>query len=172
MLGLLEGLKMAEFCDYLEKISVKCLPCVENKMAACHIKLDLQEYYPKYFQSYDTIFIIRHDTRLSVETDIEVKYKTDYPYGAFAGRGPEFAGEYASKEKELRDYLEPKLPAGVKMLPSHQHYSPDKYDPTIVAIHIHAHKLVEDLDGAKVLVEKLAETMRPREIEAAITQGR
>ncbi|MBA7592736.1 hypothetical protein ES708_34929 [subsurface metagenome] len=76
--------------------------------------------------------------------------------------------EYASKEKELRDYLEPKLPVGVKILPSHKHYNPDKYDPNIVAVHIHVHKLVEDLDGAKEVVEKLAEVIRPSEIEAAI----
>ncbi len=118
--------------------------------------------------SYDTIQIIRHDARLTVETDIEVKYKTDYPYGALAGKGPEFAVEYTSKEKELRDYLEPKLPVGVKILPSHKHYNPDKYDPNIVAVHIHVHKLVEDLDGAKEVVEKLAEVIRPSEIEAAI----
>jgi len=159
---------MAGFCDYLEEISVKCIPCVENEIGACHIKLGLQEYYPKYFQLYDTIHIIRHDTRLTVETDIEVKYKTDYPYGAFAGKGPEFAGEYASKGKELRDYLEPKLPVGVKILATHAHYNPDKYDPKIVPIHIHVHKLVEDLDEAKDIAQKLAETIKPSEIEAAI----
>jgi len=163
---------MDPFCEYLEEISVKCLPCVENKLGACHIKLGLQEYYPKHFQFYDTIHIIRHDTRLTVETDIEVKYRTDYPYGALAGKGPEFAVEYTSKEKELRDYLEPKLPVGVKILPSHKHYNPDKYDPNIVAMHIHVHKLVEDLDGAKEVVEKLAEVIRPGEIEAAIAEGR
>ena len=48
------------------------------------------------------------------------------------------------------------------------HYHPDKYDPNIVPIHIHVHRLVEDLDEAKDVVQKLAETIRPSEIEAAI----
>ncbi|GAI60619.1 unnamed protein product [marine sediment metagenome] len=88
---------MAGFCDYLKEISVKCLPCMENKMGACHIRLGLQEYYPEEFQVYDIIQIIRHDTRLTVETDIEVKYRTDYPYGALAGKGPEFGREFMRK---------------------------------------------------------------------------
>jgi len=50
----------------------------------------------------------------------------------------------------------------------HQHYHPDEFDPNIVAIHIHVHKLVEDLDGAKDVVQKLVETIKPSEIEAAI----
>ena len=41
-------------------------------------------------------------------------------------------------------------------------------DPNIVSIHIHAHRLVEDLDEAKDVVRKLAESIRPSEIEAAI----
>ena len=159
---------MDPFCEYLEQISVKCNPCVENKMGACHIKLGLQEYYPKYFQIYDTIQIIRHDTRVSVETDIEVKYRTDYPYGAFAGKGPEFAQEFMRKAVKVREYLEPRLPPGVSFEKVHQHYHPDKFDPNIVAIYMHAHKLVEDLDEAKNLALKLAEIMRPSEIEAAI----
>jgi len=156
------------FCDYLEEISVKCQPCVENKVGACHIKLGLQEYYPKDFQLYDTIQIIRHDARLTVETDIEVKYKTDYPYGAFAGKGPEWARELMRKAGEVKGYLEPQLPPGVSFRGFHVHYHPDKYDPNIVPIHIHAHKLVKDLDEAKDVTQKLAETIRPGEIEAAI----
>lgn len=163
---------MAGFCDYLEEISVKCIPCVENKLGACHIKLGLQEYYPKDFALYDTIHIIRHDTRLLVETDIEVKYKTDYPYGTLAGKGAEFAQEFIKKRGGVKEYLEPRLPAGVRLVEQHQHYHPDKFDPNIVAIHIHTHKLVEDLDEAKELVQKLAKTIRPSQIEAVIARGR
>ena len=159
---------MAGFCDYLEESSVKCLPCVENKVGACHIKLGLQEYYPKDFNLYDTIQIIRHNARLTVETDIEVKYKTDYPYGAFAGKGPEWERELMRKAGTIREYLEPQLPPGVSFRDFHVHYHPDKYDPNIVPLHIHVHKLVEDLDQAKDTVRKLAETIRPSEIEAAI----
>ena len=159
---------MNPFCEYLEQISVKCSPCVENKVAACHIKLGLQEYYPKDFQLYDTIEIIRHDARLSLYTDIEVKYKTDYPYGAFAGKGPEWERELTRKVDKIREYLGPQLPPGVSFSTFHVHYHPDKYDPNIVPIHIHAHKSVEDLDEAKELVGKLAETIRPGEIEAVI----
>jgi len=168
MLGLLEGLEMAGFCDYLEQLSVKCVPCVENNIGACHIKLGLQEYYPDHFQLYDTIHIIRYDTRVSVETDIEVKYKTDYPYGRFAGKGPEFDQELMRKGGKIREHLEPKLPPGVTFGDLHTHYHPDKFDPNTVAMHIHVHKLAEDLDEAKDIVQKLAETIRPSEIEAAI----
>lgn len=159
---------MAEFCDYLEQISVKCAPCAENKLGACHIKLGLQEYYPKDFALYDTIQIIRHDARLTIETDIEVKYKTDYPYGAFAGKGPEWGRECMSKAGKIREYLESQLPPGVSFRAFHVHYHPDKYDPNIVPIHIHVHKTVEDLDEAKDVVGKLAETIKPGEIEKAI----
>ncbi|GAI96180.1 unnamed protein product, partial [marine sediment metagenome] len=155
-------------CEYLEQISVKCTPCLENKLGACHIKLGLQEYYPKDYALYDTIEIIRHNTRLSVETDIEVKYKTDYPYGAFAGKGPEWERECTKKVGKIRDCLEPKLPPGVRFGTFHVHYHPDKYDPNIVPIHIHAQKSVEDLDEAKDLVGKLSEAIRPGEIEALI----
>jgi len=156
------------FCDYLEEISMKCTSCYENGIGACHVKLGLQEYYPEDFALYDSIQIIRHDHALTVESDIEVKYKTDYPYGIHAGKGPEFAAEYASREKEMREYLEPKLPLGVKILPSHQHYSPDKFDPDIVAMHIHVHKPLEDLDEAKGIMEKLAEIIKPKEIEKVL----
>jgi len=159
---------MKPFCDYLEEIAVKCQPCVENKVGACHIKLGLQEYYPKDFCLYDTINIIRYDAQLMVETDIEVKYKTDYPYGRFAGKGPEWARELKGKLSKIRENLEPRLPPGVSFKDFHVHYNPDIYDPNIVPIHIHTHKLVEDLDEAKDVTQKLAETIRPSEVEAAI----
>ncbi|GAH63121.1 unnamed protein product, partial [marine sediment metagenome] len=136
---------MAGFCDYLEEIKVKCIPCVENKVGACHIKLGLQEYYPKYFQLYDAIHIIRHDAQLTVETDIEVKYRTGYPYGLFAGKGPEFDREFVKKGAFIKEYLEPKLPPGVRLREHHLHYHPDQFDPNIVALHIHVHKLVKGL---------------------------
>ncbi len=159
---------MAGFCDYLEEISVKCAPCVENNIGACHIKLDLQEYYPKDFKLYDTIQIIRHDSRLSVETDIEVKYKTDYPYGAFAGKGPEWQRELMREVGKIREYLRPQLPPGVSFGTFHVHYHPDEYDPNIVPIHIHVHKSVEDLDEAKDLAGELSETIKPGEIETVM----
>ncbi len=160
-----------EFCDYLREITASCDTCVENGIGACHIKLGSQDYYPKDFALYDTIQIIRHNGRLSVETDIEVKYKTKFPYGVFAGKGPQFAAEYAETEKAMRDFLEPQLPTGVKLLRSHQHYNPDKYDPEIVAIHIHAHKPVEDLDEAKHVVSKLSEVIMPKELEALLAKS-
>lgn len=161
---------MGEFCDYLEQISAKCDRCWENGIGACHIKLSMQDYFPTEFAQWDTIQIIRHDHRTTVETDIEVKYRTEYPYGVFAGKGSQFAAEYAEREKELRDFLEPKLPRGAKLLSSHQHYTPDKYDPNIVAIHIHAHKAVEDLDEAKHVTSKLAEVIVPKELEAFLAK--
>lgn len=170
MLGLLEVLIMGEFCDYLEQISTKCDRCWENGIGACHIKLSLQESFPKGFGLWDTIQIIRHNHRITVETDIEVKYRTEYPYGRLAGKGPQFAVEYAEREKEIRDFLKPKLPRGVAWLPWHQHYSPDKYDPNVVAIHIHAHKWVEDLDEAKYVASKLAEVIVPKELEAVLAK--
>lgn len=156
------------FCDYLKEITANCDTCIENGIGACHIKLGSQDYYPKDFAIYDTIQIIRHNGRLSVETDIEVKYKTKFPYGVFAGKGPQFDAEYTETEKAMRDFLEPQLPAGVKLLRSHQHYSPDKFDPEIVAIHIHAHKDAEDLDEAKLITSELVKTMNPKKIEAEI----
>lgn len=162
---------MNGFCDYLKEISMNCTSCWENGIGACHIKLGEQEYYPKYFQLYDIISIIRHDHAISVETDIEVKYKTKFPYGRFAGKGPEFATEYAEKEKAIRDLLEPKLPIGVRFLAPHQHYTPDKIDPEVVAIHIHVHKAVEDLDEAKHVISKLAEVIVPKELEALIAKS-
>jgi len=162
---------MGEFCDYLEQITAKCSRCWENDIGACHIKLSMQDYFPKGFALYDTIQIIRHNGRLSVETDIEVKYKTEFPYGVFAGKGAQFAAEYEKKEKAMSDFLEPQLPAGVKLHRSHQHYSPDKYDPNVVAIHIHAHKAVEDLDEAKLVVSKLSDAIMPKELEALLGES-
>jgi len=167
---------MGEFCDYLEQISAKCDRCWEgnqwiNGIGACHIRLGKMNYYPKEFALWDTIQIIRHNHRTTVETDIEVKYRTEYPYGRQAGKGPQFAVEYAEREKEIRDFLEPKLPLGVKLLSSHQHYNPDKYDPNVVAIHIHAHKPVEDLDEAKHVVSKLSEVIMPKELEALLAKS-
>ena len=170
MLGLLEGLKMDGFCDYLEKISAKCIPCVENKVGACHIKLGLQEYYPEYFQLYDTIHIIRHDTRVTVETHIEVKYKTAFPGRKFTA---DFTDEYITNEHKVKEYLEPRLPHGARLLSLHQHYHPEVAGiEDTVAIHVHTHKLVEDLNEAKNIAQKLAEIIRPSEIEAVITQER
>jgi len=85
-----------------------------------------------------------------------------------ASQGAQFAVEYAERKKKMRDFLEPKLPLGVKLLQSHRRYSPDNFDPNIVAIHIHARKLVEDLDEVKLVTEGLARAIRPREIETAI----
>ncbi|MBA7621909.1 hypothetical protein ES703_29279 [subsurface metagenome] len=103
-----------------------------------------------------------------MDTDIEVKYKTEYPWGAQAGKGAEFAIEEMEKVLRIFDFLEPKLPPGVWLMPLHRHYAPEVHDPELVALHIHVHKTLEDLDEAKVLVEKLAEVIRPREIETAI----
>ncbi|MBA7687282.1 hypothetical protein ES703_95743 [subsurface metagenome] len=158
---------MEKFCDYLKEISTSCSTCQEDGVAACHIKLGEQEYY-KGFQLYDTIHIIRHDHALSIETDIEVKYKTKFPYGAFAGKGAEFAAEFTAKEKAIRDSVKSQLPIGAKFLISHQHYNPDKRDPEVVAIHLHVHKVVEDLDEAKHIVEKLVEVIQPGKLEGLI----
>ena len=156
------------FCDYLKEIDMKCAPCFENLLGACHVKLGSQEYYPKEFALYDSIQIIRHGGHLAVETDIEVLYNTEYPYGSQAGKGAEFANEYTKNEKTMRDYLTDKLPSGAKLLRSHQHYNPDKHDPNIVAIHIHAYKTVEDLDEAKLVATKLADTIKPKEIASIL----
>jgi len=155
------------FCKYLKEIKAKCDSCYEDKIGACHISLGSQEYYNGFALS-DIIMIIRHNSQLSVETDIEIKYKTDYPYGRLAGKGPEFSSEYSQKEAKLRDYLESKLPPGVTLLRTHQHYQPDVRDPSIVAMHIHAHKSVEDLDEAAFITQKLVEVIKPREIERVI----
>lgn len=155
------------FCDYLKEIKAPCTSCYEDNIGACHVKLGDQEYY-KDFALYDTIVILRRNHELSIETDIEVVYKTQFPYGIYAGKGPQFATEFAKKDKAMRDYLEPQLPPGVKLLRSHQHYSPDRVDPERVAIHIHAHKAVEDLDEAKLIAEKLAEAIRPPVINQVI----
>lgn len=160
---------MKSFCDYLSEIGTKCSICREDGTGACQIKLGEQEYY-KGFQLYDTVNIIRHNEHLTIETDIEVTYKTKFPYGVFAGKGQEFAIEYAEKEKAIRDSLEPKLPIGVRFLAFHQHYTPDKRDPEVVAIHVHLHKAVEDLDEAKHVVGKLAEVIAPKDLEALIAK--
>ncbi len=166
MLELLEGVEMA-FCDYLKEITAACASCYENGINACHIKLGEQEYY-KGFAIYDTIVILRQNHQLAVETDIEVVYKTEYPYGMYAGKGPQFAAEYAKKEKAMRDYLAPKLPSGAKLLSSHQHYSPDRHDPERVAIHIHAHKIVQDLDEAKLVAGSFVQAIKPPELNKII----
>ena len=160
---------MKSFCSYLKEIDVKCSTCREDGVGACQIKLGDQEYYRGFGLS-DIISIVRHNQRLSIETDIEVKYETNFPYGIFAGKGPEFATEYADKEKAIKDFLGPKLPIGVRFLPSHQHYTPDKRNPEVVAMHIHVHKAVEDLDEAKHVASKLAEIVVPKELEALLTK--
>jgi len=138
---------MRKFCDYLKEADAKCSTCLENGIGSCTIKLGEQDYY-KGFQLYDTISIIRHDHDISVETDIEVKYKTKFPYGRFAGKGVQFAIEYADKEKTIRDSLEKQLP-----------------------IHLHVHKRVEDLDEAKIIADKLANTILPSKLEALIAES-
>lgn len=158
------------FCDYLKEIEAPCTSCYENDIGACHVKLGYQEYYPG-FALYDTIVILRRNHDITVETDIEVVYKTQYPYGMHAGKGPEFAIEYAKKDKAVRDLVENKLPPGAQLLRSHQHYSPDRIDPERVAIHIHAHKRVADLDEAKVIAEKFAQTIKAAEINTFLAKG-
>ena len=155
---------MRGFCDYLKEIEMACNKCVENGIGACTVKLGDQKYY-KGFGLVDTVNIIRHDHSLSIETDIEVSYKTDYPYGRFGGKAAEFAEETTEKEKKVRDFLSPKLPIGANILLPHQHYNPDHFDPNFVAMHIHVHKRVEDLDEAKLAVSQLIEAIRPEEIE-------
>jgi len=158
------------FCDYLNEITAPCASCYEDGIGACHVKLGEQEYYSG-FAIYDTITILRSDHQVSVETDIEVTYKTEFPYGMQAGKGPQFATEYGLKEKAMRDFLQSKLPPGTSLLTSHLHYSPDRVDPERVAFHIHAHKSVEDLDEAKIIAEKLTATIRPPEINKAIEKA-
>lgn len=156
------------FCDYLKEIETECHSCFENGIGACHIKIGSQKYFPKEFQLWDTVQIIRHDHNITVETDIEVTYKTEFPYGLFAGKGPQFAAEWSKKENAMREFIKPKVPPGTTILNSHQHYKPDKFDPNVVAMHIHAHKSVEDLDEAKLIAHKFVEAIRPREINKAI----
>lgn len=157
-----------EFCDYLKEIEAKCDSCWENGIGACHIKLGTQEYFGKDFGLTDTVQIIRHDHSITVETDIEVTYTTKFPYGRFAGKGIEYAVEYAKKDKAIQDHLATKIPTGVTLLRSHEHYSPDIHDPNRVAIHIHAHKTVEDLDEAKLVAHQLVQAIKPGEINKII----
>jgi len=152
------------FCNYLKEIEMACHKCVENGIGACTVKLGEQKYY-KGFGLSDSVSIIRHDHRISIETDIEVRYPTAYPYGRFGGKATEFAEESIDKEKEMKDYLTPKLPVGARILRSHLHYNPDHLDPDYVALHIHVHKSVADLDEAKLAVTQLVEAIRPDEIE-------
>ena len=162
---------MKSFCKYLEEIKANCTSCMENHIGACHYKLGLQDYFGEEFQLYDTIVILKHDHKISVETDIEVTYNTKYPYGGQAGKGMEFAEEYDKKEKAMRSIVEPQLPSGVKLLGSHQHYTPDKHDPNRVAIHIHAYKKVEDLDEAKLVASKMIEAIRPSKIGESLKEA-
>ena len=158
---------MSEFCKYLKEIKVECFTCCDNGVGACNIHLGPQSYYAK-FNFSDSVYILRHDHQLTVETDIEVKYKTEYPGAMQAGKGPQFANEQVAKEKTLREFLEPKLPSGVRLLNLHRHYTPDFHDPEVVALHIHAHKRVEDLDEAKIVINALAEAINPEDIEAVM----
>ena len=156
------------FCDYLKEIELKCNTCVENSIGACHIRPGtIQKYYEEY-KLYDTIQVIRSDHKIGVETDIEVTYKTDYPYGPQSGKGAEFATEWTEKETKVRDFLTSKLPPGTKFMSSHQHYFPDKRDPEVVAMHIHVYKSSDDLADAKVIVGKFVEAIKPAEIESVI----
>lgn len=158
---------MGEFCDYLKTINMKCTSCFENGIGACHVHLGDQKYYAK-FGLTDIIQIIRHDHKLTIESDIEITYKTEYAWGRHVGKGAQFAIEQAQKEKKVIDFLEPKLPSGVSLLPLHAHYEPDLHDPEVAALHIHVHKNVDDLDEAKAIIEQLAKIINPREIEEAM----
>lgn len=155
------------FCDYLKEIEMACNKCVENGVGACTVKLGEQKYYTG-FGLCDTVSIIRHDHNLSIETDIEVRYKTDYPYGRFSGKAAEFAEETAGKDKKIRDFLGPKLPRGARFLTTHQHYNPDNFDPNYVAMHIHAHKSANDLDEAKIIASQMVEAIKKEEIESVL----
>jgi len=158
---------VGSFCDYLQEIEMACDKCTENGIGACAVKLGTQKYYTGFDLS-DTISIIRHDHTLSIETDIEVRYKTEYPYGNYGKKAPDFASEYVQKEKTMRDLLSLKLPTGARILRSHQHYNPDHFDPEYVSMHIHVFERVEDLDEAKIVAKKIIEAINPDEIEAAL----
>ena len=155
------------FCNYLSGV---CTKCWENDLKVCHISLGEQEYY-KGFKIYDQIMIVNRKGNVSVESDVEVKYKTEHPWGAQAGKGAEFAEEYGRYEKKMRDYIAPRLPAGTYIKTSHQHYFPDKKDPEIVAFHIHVHKRAQDVDEAKLVAQKIVGVLKPSEIEEAIKES-
>jgi len=155
------------FCEYLGDM---CTKCWENDLNVCHISLGEQDYY-KGFKMYDQIMIVRRDGNVGVESDVEVKYKTKYPWGLQAGKGAEFATEYSRHEKKMRDYIAPRLPAGTHILNSHLHYFPDKRDPEIVAFHIHVHKRAHDLDEAKLVAQKIVNALNTAEIEEAIKES-
>ena len=73
--------QLSEFCQFLKDLKVDCAVCTESKeISACHVRAGLQEIY-KDFASYDTMIIVREGTSTSLETDIEVTYKTKHPYG-------------------------------------------------------------------------------------------
>ena len=61
-------------------MSYKCTKCWENDVKACHVSLGEQQYY-KGFKIYDQIMIVRGDSDIGVESDVEVKYKTKHPCG-------------------------------------------------------------------------------------------
>jgi hypothetical protein len=154
------------FCDYLREATAHCSICHENHLNVCQIKVALQPYYAEY-KLYDTVIITRN-AYPGVETDIEVTYKTKYPYGLFAGKAAEFSAEQKRKENAITEYLKDKLPGGATLRMYHLHYNPDKHDPKTVALHIHAAKRTEDLDEAVAVAKQLVEAVRPREIEEVI----
>ncbi len=157
------------FCKELKGV---CNDCWENSMTICTVKLGSQDYFPKDFKIYDTIHIVKDDKqdKYSIETDIEVKYNTQYPYGSQAGKGAEFAVEYSKKDKLVRDYLTRTLPSDVNILHSHQHYKPDKYNPKVVAQHIHVHARADNLTQAKDIVRKLVGSIVPKQIEEMLKE--
>jgi hypothetical protein len=154
------------FRDYLRQATASCDICHENKVDVRQIKVALQPYDSD-FAIYDTVLITRN-AYPTVETDIEVTYRTEYPYGMFAGKGAEFDAEQKRKEKAISKFLQDKLPVGTVLRPYHLHYSPDKHDPGRVALHIHALKRTEDLDEAVHVAKQLVELIHPQEIEEAI----
>ena len=152
------------FCEYLKKL---CTHCWENNINVCTVKLGEQDYY-KGFQLYDTVHITRKGGRYVVETDIEVTYRTKYPYGKQSSKAAEFIDESLEKNLRLRAVLQKRLPQGVYINPSHEHYNPDKHDPERVALHVHVSKSTDDLDDAKLIAERLVQSVNPREIEKAL----
>lgn len=151
---------MKDFCKPFDEL---CNQCWEDGYACCTVNIGTQEYY-KGFQIYDTIQIHQSNHYITVDTDIEVLYKTEFPGGYSAGKMYEFSREQDAKERLIREYLEPKLPKGASLSRFHLHYNPGAHDPKTVALHIHVFKRVEDLQEARSTTWELLEAIKPKEI--------
>jgi len=158
------------FCSELKQLGADCTRCYEvpgDHWGICEIKGRPQALWGDVVHLLDRIMINHNHTRkgiTTVETDMEISYKTKYPHGRYGADPAGFTEELMGKEKKLTQLLEGVKPEGATILRHHVHYN-ENARPDRVGLHIHLFYRAEDLADAKRMAVEILHSVKGDEIE-------